>query len=133
MKSWFVLTGVNLFIPVVIIVVGLVFLKKTPKCINHFFGYRTRRSMKSQSSWEFAHRLIGKIWLVAGFLLLPISVIPMLFIIEKSEETLNLVGMAVCYFEVAVLVVTIIPVELALKKNFDEEGNRKVIDYEKNQ
>ena len=46
MWFWFFMTVSNLILPVLMIVLGKVFMKKPPKQINGFYGYRTRRSMK---------------------------------------------------------------------------------------
>ena len=40
--------------------VALVLSKFPPKKINYFYGYRTKASMKSQESWNFAQNYISK-------------------------------------------------------------------------
>ena len=40
--------------------VALVLSKFPPKKINYFYGYRTKASMKSQKSWEFAQNYTSK-------------------------------------------------------------------------
>ena len=116
----------NLLIPAVMLVFGFLFTKKAPKNINYIFGYRTARSMKNENTWEFAHKYLGKIWVKTAFALSPVALVPMFFVIEKSKDTVGTVGMVICYFEVAVLLLSIIPAERALKKNFDQNGERKV-------
>ena len=39
---------------------ALVFSKFPPKKINYFYGYRTKASMKSQESWNFAQNYTSK-------------------------------------------------------------------------
>ncbi len=126
MGFWTFMLLCNLSVPVIMLIFGFLFFKKAPKNINYIFGYRTARSMKNENTWNFAHKYLSKIWLWAGFLLLIVALIPMLFVIEKSKDTVGTVGMIICFFEVAVLLFTIIPVELALKKNFDKDGNKIV-------
>ena len=53
MNDWIEM-GMLLLIPAVMIVVGAVFLKRPPKRVNGFYGYRTQRSMSSQEAWDFA-------------------------------------------------------------------------------
>ena len=45
-----------LLMPLFMIVFGRVFMTNAPKDINTSFGYRTKRSMKNQDTWAFAHK-----------------------------------------------------------------------------
>ncbi len=115
MEKWFV----NLLIPLIMIIFGLYFYKWGPKTINPLFGYRTTMSMKNAETWHFAHRYCGKIWFIGGLAMLAVTVALLFFNILDLWET---------YFvllQVVVLVVLIVPVELALRKNFDKDGNRR--------
>ena len=67
----------NLLFPLIMIVMGRYFMKKSPKEINYIFGYRTNMSMKNKDTWDFSHKYFGKRWFRLGWLLIPISVIPM--------------------------------------------------------
>lgn len=125
MSTWFILGAVSLFVPLIMLVFGIVFLKKSPNKINPVYGYRSRRSMKSPEAWKFAHFLCGKIWLYAGIVMLSLTILAMLLVLNKSQDTIGLVGTITLYVQLAVIVLSIIPVEIALKRNFDENGNRK--------
>ena len=125
MRNWFILGAVSLFVPLIMLVFGIVFLKKSPNKINPVYGYRSRRSMKSPEAWKFAHFLCGKIWLYAGIVMLSLTILAMLLVLNKSQDTIGLVGTITLYVQLAVIVLSIIPVEIALKRNFDENGNRK--------
>lgn len=57
MGFWFFLTICNLMIPVLMIVFGKVFIKNPPKTRNGIYGYRTRRSRKSQDAWDL--KIVG--------------------------------------------------------------------------
>ncbi len=118
------MTVMVLLTPAVMIIFGALFKKAAPKEINYLFGYRTERSMKNQETWSFAHNLCGKIWLICGLVLLPTSVIPMLFVIEKSKDTIGTASIIIIFVQLAVLLLSLIPVERALKKNFDKDGKR---------
>ena len=124
MGFWIFMVIMDLLIPLVMIGFGKLFLKSAPKEINFVFGYRTRRSMKNKETWEFAHKYIGKLWYVGGLILVPISIIPMLFVIGKSEDAIGYLGAAICQVQIIALIGCIFPVEGALKKNFDKDGNR---------
>ena len=93
--------------------------------INYTFGYRTSMSMKNQDTWQFANQYCGKLWLRLGWMLVPLSIIPMLFVISKDIEAIANVGLAVSLLQLVPLVGSIFPTELALKKVFDKNGRRK--------
>ena len=105
---------------VMMISFGLLFKKRAPKEINFLFGYRTSRSMKSNESWEFAHRLLGKIWVVTGVVCLLLSTAAMLFFLGKDKDSVGTAGAIICFVNMAILIITIFPVERALKKKFGE-------------
>jgi len=115
----------NLLIPLTMIGFGRLFLKKAPKDINFVFGYRTEMSMKNRETWEFAHRYCGRLWLVIGLSLLPLSALPLIIVIGKGENTIGTVGAAVELIQLIFLIAPIFPTEAALKRTFDEHGNRK--------
>ena len=124
MGFWIFMTAMCLLFPVTMIVWGKIFLKTAPKNINYIFGYRTTMSMKNQDTWEFAHKYCGKIWVYAGLIMLPICIIPMLFVIGKGDDFIGTVASVICIVGVVVIISTIFPIEAALKKNFDKDGNR---------
>ena len=111
-----------LITPLTMVGFGLVFLKNPPKSINSFYGYRTKRSMKNQDTWDFAHHVCGKIWLVCGLVSLPFSLVPVWLVVDKSKDVVSLTGLIVLGLQVVLLLVSLIPVERALKNHFDEFG-----------
>ena len=119
------MTATILLIPAVMIILGAFFRNQAPKDINYVFGYRTARSMKNEETWKFAHSLLGKIWFKCGLVILVISFVLMLFVLEKSEDTVGNFGMIITFAQLGSLLLSIVPVEKALKENFDNDGNRK--------
>ena len=71
---------------------GALFIKRPPTDINGAFGYRTKRFTKNKDTWLFAHNYIGRIWLISGLILLPISVAVMIVIVGKGNDTLGIAG-----------------------------------------
>lgn len=118
------MTICNLMLPVLMIIIGRVFEKNPPKTINGVYGYRTAMSRKNQDTWDFAHKYCGKLWWKTGWIMLVVSVAAMLPVLGKGDDTVGFWGGALCMIECIVLVAAIIPVEKALKKNFDKDGNR---------
>ena len=109
---------------------GQIFYEEIPKEINYIFGYCTNMSMKNKDTWDFAHKYFGKRWFRLGWLLIPISVIPMLFVIGKGEDIIGTVGMVVMVIDLILLIAPIFPTERALKKIFDQDGNKRNGDIE---
>ena len=130
MGFWIFMLAMNLLFPLIMIVMGRYFMKKSPKEINYIFGYRTNMSMKNKDTWDFAHKYFGKHWFRLGWLLIPISVIPMLFVIGKGEDIIGTVGMVVMVIDLILLIAPIFPTERALKKIFDKDGNKRNGDIE---
>ena len=130
MGFWIFMLAMNLLFPLIMIVMGRYFMKKSPKEINYIFGYRTNMSMKNKDTWDFAHKYFGKLWFRLGWLLIPISVIPMLFVIGKGEDIIGTVGMVVMVIDLILLIAPIFPTERALKKVFDKDGNKRNGDIE---
>lgn len=123
---WIFMLVMNLLLPLVMIGFGGYFHKNTPKEINNCVGYRTTMSKKSQDTWEFAHHFCGKLWLVNGFVLLPLTVIAMLFVFGKDISVVGNLGLAICLIQLIPLTVTVMQTERALKKTFDNNGRRRI-------
>ena len=79
MGFWIFMLIMDLLLPFTMIGFGRYFMKKAPKEINSVVGYRTSMSMKNKDTWEFAHKYCGKVWYVCGMVMLPITVIFMLY------------------------------------------------------
>ncbi len=119
MGFWIFMTASNLLLPVLMIVIGKVFIKNPPRQINGIYGYRTRRSMRNQTAWVFSHLYCGKLWRKFGWVMLPVSMIVMLPVIGKSDGIVGVVGGVVVTAECMVMLVSILLTEKALAKQFD--------------
>ena len=115
----------SLLIPVIMLVFGWIFRCRAPKKINVWYGYRSARSMKNEDTWVFAHQHIGRTWMIAGAVLLVISVIPMIAVYGKDMDTVSVVSLVLTIVQLIPLIVSLIPTEQALKKTFDDNGIRK--------
>lgn len=125
MWFWVYMLVIDLLIPLTMIIFGRIFMRAAPKEINSTFGYRTGRSMQNRDTWDFAHRYFGRIWFVCGLIILPLSLIAMVFVLGQSERAVGYAGTAVCLVQLVLMVLAIVPTEAALKKNFDTNGQRK--------
>lgn len=115
---WFACLVGILIIPIVTIVLGKTFRDNPPKEINGTRGYRSRRSMASQEAWDFANRLMGKIYFIAGLCLLPISIVVHLFFMKSSIMTMYKETIFAVLAQAVLVVMCSIPVERSLKERF---------------
>ena len=130
MALWIGIAFTVIMIPALMIIFGKYYIKKAPKNINHFVGYRTTRSMKNKETWKFAHNYMGKLWYKYGIVLFVISAALMLLIMGQDEDAVGGLAAIITTVQVFVMIVPGILTEKALKENFDEEGNRKNINPE---
>lgn len=126
MGFWIFMLVVNLILPITMIFLGRYYSRKAPKNINWVYGYRTTMSTKNKDTWEFAHKLLGKMWYRCGIVLLPLSVLVMLFVLGKRENVVAITGEIICGIQVVIMVLVIHPIERALRKNFDKDGNKRI-------
>ena len=122
---WIFMLIMDLLVPCTMIGFGQLFLNRAPQNINYAFGYRSTMSMKNEDTWQFAHKYCGKLWFWCGLMLLPLSIIPLLFVVRKEIDMIAQVGTAICFAQIIPLVGSIIPTEIALRKSFDKSGKRK--------
>lgn len=115
----------NLIIPVIMLFFGVRFRKHGPKNINGIYGYRTSMSMKNKNTWEFAHQYCGRLWIKLGLIMLTISIIVSVLIFAYVDEAQGIIDAILVTIQTIVLIVSIFPVEKALKNNFDGNGNRR--------
>ncbi len=121
------MTVVAVAVPLMMAVVGLVFTKAAPKTINPIFGYRTTMSMKNEDTWQYAHAYCGRIWLVCGLVFAGMVLPLMAYSFSKNEDTVGLLGAALCALCVLGMVWSVILTERALKEVFDENGERRAV------
>ena len=121
---WLFMLCADLLIPAAMIFYGRKFMKAPPKNINASFGYRTARSMKNQDTWDFAHRYCGWLWYRCGSVMLP-SAAALLFVLGWDIGVIGSTGLIVAGVQLVVMLGTLLPVEAALKRTFDDSGLRR--------
>lgn len=125
MGFWIFMLIMVLLIPLTMLFFGWLLFRKIPKEINYVYGYRTKRSMMNEETWRFANQYFGKAWCFCGLILAPLSVMAITLVLGKGTETVGTIGGIITMLQMIPLVGAIIPTEIALKKNFDENGRRK--------
>ena len=125
MGFWIFMFIMVLLIPFSMIFFGWLLFRKTPKEINYVYGYRTKRSMMNEETWRFANQYCGKAWYLCGLISAPLSVIAIALVFGKGPGTVGMVGGIITMLQLIPLGGAIIPTEIALRKNFDENGKRR--------
>jgi len=105
-----------LFVGMAFYIVGNLLRTYPPKKINHWYGYRTPSSMRSQERWDFAQLYAAKEMIKHGFILTMIGILFGFFF--QFDETINaiLIVSLVLLSSISMIVFT----ERAIKKNFKE-------------
>lgn len=116
---WWFMLAMTVLLPAFLIVCGVFWwlLGRVPK-YKGAVGYKTARSLRTPSAWTFAHRYFGRIAFIAGVVTLVGGVIAMMFCLGKDEDTVGFWGTVVTIVQTAVLIIPVIPTEIALKRNF---------------
>lgn len=122
MATWYFMLILVLLMPLFMIGFGWMFMTNAPKDINTSFGYRTKRSMKNQDTWDFAHKHLGKTWFVCGIVLIPASLVLMFLVMGREADVIRTTGFIILGLQLFLMLGAILPTETALKNNFDEFG-----------
>lgn len=88
---------------------------------NHFFGYRTKKSMYNQDTWEFANMYCGVLWMRWS---IPVAV-PSLLIFYLFRQQYEAASTIIMLLQLIPLFASIWCTEKALVKTFDQQGNRR--------
>ena len=124
MGFWIYMLFVASIIPLLMVGFGAYFRKNAPKEINPYFGYRTKRSMRNQETWQYAHKHCGNLWFVIGLIMLLLSyalMVVMLLTLNRDSATVGTYGGIICGIQCVILIASSFPTEFALKKKFDTE------------
>lgn len=105
----------SILTPVSTVVVGMVMRKHPARDRNWVTGYRSSRSMKSQEAWNHAQKYCAGIWVKEGVAATVISAAVMLGCYRGDYETVSVGVIAV---QLVCLCLSVIPVELELRKRF---------------
>ena len=125
MWFWWFMFICDLIIPITFIVCGRMMWKHTPEKINSLIGYRTSRSMKNRNTWKFAQIYCGKLWWKIGWIIVLPSTIIQIPFYNSSENDIGTLGGILVSVQCVILILSIIPTEIALRKNFTEDGIRR--------
>ena len=122
MGFWIFMTCCTLLIPVIMVCTGAALRRGKFSTINPVSGYRTRRSMQNQQTWDYAQREFGRLWMRWGVLMLVSAAVIMLLLLGKEVPTIGTVGGIFTVLQMLPLLLSIAVIEKKLRRTFDENG-----------
>lgn len=117
---------VTLILPVIMEISGLLMMLHPPKTRNVLFGYRTRRSLLSQETWDFANYYGGTLYVYLGFYITAATLLTdlVLKIIKADADEAAAAVIVLILLQALCFVFPLFFVEAKLKSHFDSEGRR---------
>ena len=122
MWFWWIMLVCSHVVPAITILAGWFMWKHAPEKINKVIGYRTKRSMQNEDTWEFAHKFCGKLWWIMGWIVFALSAVVLIPFCKSSYNTIGIVAGVIVGVQCVLLVMSYIPTEIALKKKFFDDG-----------
>ena len=111
--------------PVLMVIMGLLYLFAAPKEANHHFGYRCYFGMGSEQAWRFTQRLAGITWTALG-LILTITALVITARFPGQDLLEMLTGAVICLVaEALVLLVATIIIRIIVAARYDRHGERR--------
>ena len=112
--------------PVVMIIMGLLYLFAAPREANHHFGYRCYFGMGSEQAWRYTQRIAGFTWSGLGL----IMTVAMLLVTAKfaQQDLLELLTTAVVcvVVEALLLLLASVVIRTIVAARYDRHGERRV-------
>jgi len=108
--------------PVILLVMGILYLFAAPKEANYHLGYRCYFGMGSVEAWRYTQRMAGLIWTALGLILTVVMVIVSGgFRGKEIQEVLS--GAITCIlWEAGLVAVSCLAVNLLAMVNFTADG-----------
>ena len=111
--------------PVVMVIMGLLYLFAAPAEANHHFGYRCYFGMGSERAWRYTQRIAGITWVALG----TVMTIVVLLMVRKFAglDVLEmLTTAAVCVLaEAGVLILASIVIRTIVAARYNRHGERR--------
>ena len=111
--------------PVIMLILGLLYLFAAPREANHHFGYRCYFGMGSEQAWRFTQRIAGVIWTALGAVMtLAMLIVTARFPGQDVREMLTTAATCVVV-EALVLLAATIAIRITVAACYDRHGERR--------
>lgn len=111
--------------PLLLLGFGLLYLLASPKEANHTLGYRFYWGMSSVEVWQFTQRLAGMVWTVLGLVLSIAMAVVCSGFRELARDAMIFSAMRAVLWELALVVVSILAIDITVVALFDRKGYRR--------
>jgi len=79
--------------------------------------------MKSQASWDFAHRYLAELWFKLGLVMAVVAAGCYLVIGGFGMRTVEYMVGRMMLVQLGLMVISVVITEIALRQKFDRDGN----------
>ena len=111
--------------PVIMLILGLLYLFAAPREANHHFGYRCYFGMGSEQAWRFTQRIAGITWTFLGAVMtLVMLIVTARFPGQDVLEMLTTAATSVVAEALVLLVATLI-IRIIVAARYDRHGERR--------
>ena len=111
--------------PLCLLGLGLWYLLAPAKEANHLIGFRCWWGMASVEVWQFTQRLAGLVWTGVGLVMTIVMAIICNGYRELAPDQMAFSALKLLGWEVGIVLVTIIAINIALVVLFDQKGYRR--------
>jgi len=121
------LSALLFLFPLIAICLGFAWRNSGPSGINNVWGYRTKLSMASQDTWNFAHKYFGKIMRLYGIIMLLLTLIYLPFFMKNNTNNMSNLLILVLCIQFVLFIICFIRTEHILQVKFIKDGKLKSI------
>ena len=114
--------------PIILLVLGLIYLLAPPKEANHHFGYRCWFGMGSVDAWRFTQRIAGTVWSVLGLVLVIVMLAVSGSFAEKEMMDMLWLAVKCVIWEAGLAAVSCLVINTVAALRFNSRGERRKID-----
>lgn len=108
--------------PIVLLVLGILYLFLSPKEANYHFGYRCFFGMGSPEAWCFTQRFAGIVWAALGLILTVVMVLITGGFEGKAVMDIVSAGLKCLLWEVGLAAVSSLIINLVVMFRYDRNG-----------
>ncbi len=108
--------------PIVLLVLGLLYMFLSPKEANYHFGYRCFFGMGSEEAWRFTQRFAGIVWAALGLILTIIMTVITGGFDGKAVMDIVSAGLTCLLWEIILTAISCLAINLVVAFRFDRNG-----------
>ena len=111
--------------PIVLLVMGILYLIASPKEANYYFGYRCFFGMGSVDAWRFTQRLAGIVWALLGLIMGGVMLLISGGFHELEIMDMVWKGVRCVAWEAVIVAVSCLVINLLVAIRFDAKGEHR--------